>query len=355
MNPNGDYPADEYNSTARSGGVGRYMITSWIPDVEIILKANPNYHGDPPETPMVVVRYFADATSLRLSLEAGEIDVAWRTMRPADLQDLKDRPDLNVIDVPGPEIRYLIVETYLEPFDDVLVRQALAAAVDREAISEKVFLGTKVPLYSLVPNGMWSHTDVFLREYGEANIDKAKDLLTQAGYSETNKVEVELWYTPTHYGDTEVDFAALLKEAWEETGMISVDIKSTEWATYLDYMDDGVMPIFLLGWYPDVVDPDNYLMSFLHSGVGWTGAGGDGEYGAYSDAEMDRLLEEAAAAPTIEERIALYEQVQDKLGDDCPLIPILQGSISAVSLKGVHGIVLDPVMLLRYWLIYREL
>jgi len=84
----------------------------------------------------------------------------------------------------------------------------------------------------MVPMGMWSHIDAFKQAFGDGNISKARELLKSRGYSETNKFAFDLWYTPSHYGDTEVDLAAVLKDQLEATGMIKLNVKSAEWATY---------------------------------------------------------------------------------------------------------------------------
>ncbi|NIU59935.1 MAG: peptide ABC transporter substrate-binding protein, partial [Phycisphaerae bacterium] len=105
-----------------------------------------------------------------------------------------------------------------------------------------VFLGQNAPLYSMVPMGMWSHTDTFKEVHGDGNIEKAKKLLKSAGYSESKPLTFDFWYTPSHYGDTEVDIAAVLKAQFEATGMMKVNVKSAEWAAYRDNWANSVMP-----------------------------------------------------------------------------------------------------------------
>jgi len=340
------WPWDEFKDA--TVGIGPYKITYWERDVELRLEANPDYYGTPPKSKYFVVKFYKDSSSLRLALEAGEIDIAWRTLLPTDIEDFKKMPDkYNVIEVPGPYIRYIVMRCNQPPFDNVLLRKAIAAAVDRERICRDVFLGTVEPLYSMIPKGMWSHIDAFLDEYGEHNIELARQYLMQAGYNETHKFEIELWYTPTHYGPTEADVAALVKEALEETGMISVELKSAEWATYAaEYIAQGVMPIFLLGWYPDYIDPDDYTTCFLHS-----------EYSPdlgvfYSNPRMDELLEEAMVKKTIEERTPIYEEIQRLMAEEAPVVPLFQGKLVVVTRIGIEGVVLDPTMIFRYYLVY---
>ncbi len=346
--PPDKYPADEISSDNTAGSVGPYRIAKWVRDQVLILEANPYYYGEKPKTPKIIVKFYKDATTLRLALESGEIDIAWRTLNPTDIQDLKKKPDIQVIEGKGSFIRYIVFNTKIKPFDNKLVRQALAAALDRKAIAQRVFLGTVDPLYSLVPMGMWSHIDAFKEKYGEANLELAKELLRKAGYSENNKLKVELWYTPSHYGDTEADVAALIKEAWEKTGMVEVTVKSAEWSTYLELTRKGQLPVTLYGWYPDYIDPDNYLFPFLHTGSNrWLGE-------PYSNPELDKILEQAQVSLDQKEREKLYKQAQEILAEDAPIVPIFQGKLYVAAKKDVHGIVLDPIMLLRYFLLYKE-
>jgi len=345
VHPN--YPDDKIVSDATWGGAGPYRIKEFKRDQYIVLEANPYYYGEPPKTKTVVIRFYKDAATLRLAFEKGEVDIAWRTLRPTDYEDLKKNPNYKVLEIPGSFIRYLVINVKTPPMDNVLVRRAIAAAIDRKEIAEVVFLNTMEPLYSLVPKGMWGHIDVFLDKYGDGNIDLAIQLLRQAGYSEAKKLRIELWYTPTHYGDTEVDVAQLIKEQLEKTGLIEVELKSSEWATYVDQLRKGQMMICLLGWYPDYIDPDNFLYPFLHSEANkWTGTG-------YANPQVNTLLEEASIKPDQAVRAELYKQVQQILAEDVPFIPILQGKLLIVLHKNVEGVMLGPTMLLYYWTIYK--
>ncbi|RLG80058.1 MAG: peptide ABC transporter substrate-binding protein [Thermoprotei archaeon] len=346
VHPN--YPDDEIVSDATWGGAGPYCIKEFKRDQYIVLEANPYYYGEPPKTKTIIVKFYKDATTLRLAFENREVDIAWRTLRPTDYEDLKKNPNYNVIEIPGSFIRYIVVNVQMEPTNNKLVRQAVAAAIDRQELAEVVFLGTMEPLYSMVPAGLWSHIDVFKEKYGDGNIELAKQLLKQAGYDENNKLHLELWYTPTHYGDTEADLAQLIKEQLEATGVIEVELKSSEWATYVDQLREGQMMLSLLGWYPDYLDPDDFLYPFLHSRANkWTGTG-------YANPEVDSLLEQAAVKPNQDERAELYEQVQEILAEDVPYIPLLQGKLIIVTHKDVEGVKVGPTMLLSYWTIYRS-
>jgi peptide/nickel transport system substrate-binding protein len=195
--------------------------------------------------------------------------------------------------------------------------------------------------------GMWSHTDDFKTVFGDGNLEKTRKLLKSKGYSESNKLAVELWYTPSHYGDTEVDLAAVLKDQLEATKMIKVDVKSAEWATYRDNWKNKVMPVFLLGWYPDYIDPDNYTAAF----AGTEGSKGMGIY--FSDPKWDKMFNNGQRETDMKKRTALYKQVQNMWTDEVPTAPIFQGTLYVFAQKDIHGIVLSPTLQFNYGPIYR--
>lgn len=340
------YNPDAIDSDQTAGGDGPYLISEFVRDETLGLKANLSYYGSSPYTENFIVKFYRDASTMRLALENGEIDIAWRTLRPTDIEYFQKSAKFKVVSIPGSFIRYICLSSKLEPTKEKLVRQALAAAINRSEINSLVFRGTVDSLYSMVPNGMWSHKDVF-KKYGDANLKLTKSLLEQAGYSESNPMELEFWYTPTHYGDTEADLAQVIKSQWEATGMIKVSIKSAEWGTYVDYARKGTMMAYLLGWYPDYLDPDDYTTPFLHSEANaWTGT-------FYSNSKVDELLTSAQSIVEKDKRATVYEQVQDILVEDVPYIPLIQGKLFMVTKPEVKGIIVGPDMIIHYISIYK--
>ena len=347
VNPN-IYPADKIirdPSELKGGqlvGLGPYKAVSFKRDEEVVLEANPGYYGEAPKNARVVIRYFADATTMRLALEKGEIDIAFKSFNPSDISDLEQSEDIVTIKGQGPYIRYLCLVCDQAPFDNTVLRQAVAAAVDRPDLIKKVFLGQNEPLYSMVPRGMWSHTDTFKEVYGDGNIEKSKELLASQGYDEDNPFEVDLWYTPSHYGDTEVDLAAVLKEQFEATGVMKINVKSSEWATYKDNWRNKAMPMYLLGWYPDYIDPDNYTAAF----AGTTGSVGMGIF--FSDPEWDAKLAEAQTVTDMEKRTALYEEIQRMWTEDVMTVPIFQGTLYLFTQPNISGVMIAPTLQFNY-------
>ncbi|ABL87780.1 extracellular solute-binding protein, family 5 [Pyrobaculum islandicum DSM 4184] len=338
------YVPDRIDSDQTAGGAGPYCIKSFVRDQQIVLEANPYYYGPKPQISKVVIKFYKDATTLRLALERGEVDIAWRTLNPPDIEALKASGKFKIVEVPGSFIRYIVLNLNMPELKDVRVRQALAAAVCRKDIVQTVFRGAVTPLYTLIPEGMWGSYPVFKERYGDCNISLARSLLQQAGYSQSKKLSIELWYTPTHYGDTEKDLAAVLKEQWEATGLVSVTVKSAEWATYVQQLRSGAMMVSLLGWYPDYLDPDDYTTPFLKSGSNkWLGNG-------YSNPKMDEILTKASVEESRLVREQLYRQAQQLLAEDVPIIPLVQGKLFIATKPNIQ-VVVDPTMILRYWAI----
>jgi peptide/nickel transport system substrate-binding protein len=347
VNPN-IYPADKIvqDPTALKGGklvgLGPYRVAFFKRDQEIALEVNPHYAGEKPKNDMVIIRYFADATTMRLALEKGELDFAFKSFNPSDINDLQKMSNIKTIKGQGPYIRYVCFQNNTEPFTNKIVRQGIAAAINRPDIIKKVFLGQNAPLYSMVPIGMWTHTDNFKEVFGDGNIEKSKELLAQAGFNESNKLKFEFWYTPSHYGDTEVDMAAVLKAQFEATGVMEVSVKSAEWATYKNNWKNQLRPVYLLGWYPDYIDPDNYTAAF----AGTAGSKGNGIY--FSDPTWDAMFVDEQKDPNESAREAIFTKIQQMWTDEVPTAPIFQGSLFMFAQKDIDGIMISPTLQFIY-------
>jgi peptide/nickel transport system substrate-binding protein len=347
VNPN-IYPQDKLirdPSELKGGklvGLGAYQVVSFKRDQEIVLDANPNFYGEKPKNDRIVIRYFADATTMRLALEKGEVDFVFKTLNPSDIADLEKSTKVKTIKAQGPYIRYICFLTDTPPWNNPKLRQAVAAAVNRPKLINKVFLGQNAPLYSMVPMGMWSHTDTFKTVHGDANIEKVRKLLKEAGYSESKPLTFDFWYTPSHYGDTEVDIAAVLKSQFEATGVMKVNVKSAEWAAYRDNWANKVMPVWLLGWYPDYIDPDNYTSAF----AGTAGSKGLGIH--FSSVKWDKKLVEGQTITDPAKRTAVYQTIQQWWTQDVPTAPIFQGTLYLFSQKNVSGITISPTLQFIY-------
>jgi len=345
VNPKG-YPPDQIAGDSQAGGAGPYRIKNWIRDQELDLEANPYYWGPPPATKNIIVRFYKDASSLRLGIENGEIDIAWRALNPVDLDSLRQESKLKVYEVPSSYIGFLVFNTRDPPFNDTRIRTALAASINRTEIKEKAFFNTIEPLYTLIPSFLWGRDEVF-KQLGDMNMGLATSLLKAAGYSEQHKLDVELWYTTTQMGEPGRDMALVIKENWEQTGLISVTLSTAEWATYLDNAVKGVMKVYIQTWYPDYLDPDDYISPFLLTGGNsWAG-------NFYSNATVDNMINLAVTKVDQGERTSIYNAIQEQLLRDVPVVPVFEGKTIMVTTTNVQGVTLDATSIFQYKTLYK--
>jgi peptide/nickel transport system substrate-binding protein len=212
------------------------------------------------------------------------------------------------------------------------LKQMIAAAIDREVIVDRVFEGRNVPAYSMVPASYPYATEPFLDKYGTRDLALAIQILTDLGYTADNKFVMDLWFPPEHYGTTTADVMQVIKEQIEETGLATVNLQVQNWAEYVDSFVAGNLPFFILGWFPDFVDPDTWLTPFASciqspdNGVN------------YCNEEMDTLLQAAAASTDPAEREELYRQVGVLYAEEVPTLPLFWEPEFITSRVGVEGI-----------------
>jgi peptide/nickel transport system substrate-binding protein len=329
-------------------GSGRYMVTKFTPGVELDLTANPKYYGSPPATPNIVIKFFSDSSTLAIAVQSREIDVALGTLFPSDIPLFKANPNLKVWEGPGGVMRLLQINNQIPPFDQLKVRQAITYAINRTAIISSVFLNTVTPAYSIVPKGLPGELDTYNTAYGpDGNLTRAKQLLSQLGYNSTHKLSMDLWYTPTSYGTTEVSVVTLIQQQLQSTGMITVTLHSAEFQTYLSlFLGKKNLPTFMQGWFPDYVDADDYVNSFYNSFFShYTGAW-------YNNTQVDQLLKSEQASTNPAQRIQYIQQIQKLATQDAVLVPLWQAKQIVVTQNYVSGVILDVSQVPHLWTLY---
>ncbi|PKQ17540.1 MAG: peptide ABC transporter substrate-binding protein, partial [Actinobacteria bacterium HGW-Actinobacteria-8] len=176
---------------------GPYVITSYDMNNLVSYAANPAYEGvlGEPKTSVIDVKYYAEESNLKLDVQQGNIDVAYRSLSATDIEDLRGDENVKVVDGPGGEIRYIVFNFDTMPYGAttaeadsakaLAVRQALADLINREEISTQVYRGTFTPLYSYVPAGLTGATESLKDMYGDGSggpdVDKATATLADAG------------------------------------------------------------------------------------------------------------------------------------------------------------------------------
>ncbi|MCJ7551982.1 MAG: ABC transporter substrate-binding protein [Anaerolineae bacterium] len=265
------------------------------------------------------------------------------TVAPAEVEE--PEPTEVPAEVEEPVEEPVEVEESTEPM--VLwtpaLKQAFAAAIDREVLVDRVFEGRNIPAYHMVPGGYPYATEPFLDAYGTRDLDLAISLLESEGYTADNPLEFDFWYPPEHYGTTTADVVQVLMEQLEETGLMKVNLKTQNWAEYVDSFVEGTaFPVFILGWFPDFADPDNWLTPFAScvqspdNGVN------------YCDEKMDDLLLRAAASSDAAEREALYGELGEYYAEQVPTLPLFWEPEFVTYRDGVEGVLIGAPFEFNY-------
>ena len=335
---------------------GQYEITSYDFNNLISYKAFADYDGvlGAAKTEQVNVKYYADSSNLKLDIQEGNIDVAFRSLSATDIDDLKGNDKVTVVDGPGGEIRYIVFNFDTQPFGAktpeadpakaLAVRQAVADLIDRDEIADQVYKGTYTPLYSYVPAGLTGATESLKAPYGDGSggpdADKAKSTLEAAGI--TGPVELSLQYSNDHYGPSSGDEYALIKDQLESTGLFTVNLETTEWVQYSKDRTTDVYPAYQLGWFPDYSDADNYLTPFFLTENFLSNH--------YDNPAVNDLILKQAVTIDPAERTAIIEEIQDAVAEDLSTVPYLQGAQVAVTGTTIEGTsdTLDASFKFRY-------
>jgi peptide/nickel transport system substrate-binding protein len=341
------YPATRLQANDQDQiGTGPYHLTRYTAGQQAVFEPFDDYWGAQPRNGGLIVRTFARSSTMKLAIERGEIDMAFQTFTPTELASLRRANGLRVYSGQGAVIRYLVLNVDREPTNNIAVRRALAYAFPRQAIASRVYRGDVKPLYSMPPAGLPGHTDAFASRYGRVpSTAKAKKTLQDAGLE--TPFPIEIWWTPTHYGDATADEYAEIKRGLEKSGVFEVTLKSTEWAQYSDALGRQYNA-FQLGWFPDYPDVENYVVPFYRSDTFLANG--------YNSPRMEKLIKASLAAKTESKRFAIYRQIQQLAAADVPIIPYWQANMIAVGRSNVRGIpsTLDASFILRYWKISKS-
>lgn len=333
---------------------GPYAITSYTFNETVELTPNENYAGLLPAAVNggIILNYFADSSNLKLAIEQGDVDVAYRSLSATDVEDLGKNDSVKVVEGPGGEIRYIVFNFATQPYGTatpeadpakaLAVRQAVADLVDRDEISEQVYKGTYTPLYSYVPEGFVGAVEPLKDLYGDGSgapsVEKATETLAAAGVA--TPVTLNLQYNPDHYGPSSGDEYALVKQQLEDSGLFTVNLQSTEWVQYSKDRTADVYPAYQLGWFPDYSDADNYLTPFFLID--------NFLVNHYENQSVnDKILAQATTVDP-DERAALIEEIQEDVAADLPTVPLLQGAQIAVVGSNVEGATLDGSFKFRF-------
>lgn len=298
---------------------GAYKLAEFVPNDHIKVVKNANYHSaDKVQIDTVMFYPTEDNAAAVRRFMAGELDTNYQ-FPTEQMAFLKEKLGDQVHATPYLSLYYYSVNTTKAPFNDVRVRQAMSLAVDREYLGEKVYNGTQLPAYSLVPPGMATYKDAAELPYkATAQLDRedqAKALLKQAGVGPGGKpLKIEIRYNTN---ENHKKVATAIADMWKNTLGAEVTLLNTDVKTHYNHLQSqGDFDVARAGWVADYADAQNYLY------LGKTG-NAVGNYARYSNPEFDAVLKKSDETLDPAARAKLLKEAEAILLRDMPMIPLM--------------------------------
>ena len=291
-------------------GTGPFAFANQRSGDSITLVANPDYWDGAPDISGVRFRFISEPSTALSALQAGEID--WTdSVPPQRVQQLRNDESITLAVEPSNDYWYLALNEAREPWNDVRVRQAIAYAVDRDAIVQATSYGTAAKNMLAIPEGNpWY---VPYDRYDEGGLDKARELLDEAGVRPRN---LDMLVT-TDYPET-VTAAQIVADNLAPLG-ITVNIRTVDFATWLDEQNKGNFDMLMMGWLGNI-DPDDFYYAQHHT---------DGTSNAqkFSDPEVDRLLDAGRVETDRQARFDDYRRAATMIADQVSYIFLYNPSV----------------------------
>ena len=332
------------NWTRNPNGTGPYELQEWRLGERIVLQANSRYHlGEPP---LKEVLYTLSGGSSLTRFENDELDVSFISVNDVD-RARDPNSDLNPLYTVWPQftISYFAFNTEIAPFDDVNVRRALGLSIDRTKISEVTFSNMLSPATGILAPGLPGYTE------GDKTFpfdpDAARDALAASKYTVEEGRLVDPDGNPVTIVITEVgggaeariDTQAFLEQWRTELG-IQVEIRQTDFATFLAEQDAKQLQMFNAGWIMDYPDPEDILDLKFHSASELNDMD-------YENPEVDQLLEDARTELDPDARLALYAQAEELIIKDAAWLPLYFSQSHVVVNEAVQGWFEPPMVIPR--------
>lgn len=317
-------------------GNGPYMMDGvWEHDVAIKTVRYEDYAGTPGNADAVEFRIYSNPDTAFRDVQAGSLDFAdvpseQITSAQAEFGD-------RFIEAESSSFSYIGFPLWVTPYDNPDIRKAMSMAIDRQAIIDAIFFGTLRPADDMVSPVVQGYREGIC-QYCVYDPEAAKAMYDAAGGIDG---EVTIWFN--NDGDHEAWIEAVAGQWEQNLGIEGVKFESFEFADYLGRLDlgldpktqaDGVTGPFRLGWVMDYPSMQNYLEN-LHG----TGAGSN--YTSHSNTEFDDLMSQGKSAGSLEEAVSLYQQADDLILEEMPIIPLWYGLGQYVTSERISNVNVD--------------
>lgn len=330
---------EAYNRSAV--GNGPYYVEEWVQGSHITLLKNPKYKTNntvvenrgPAKIDKVTVRFIPESFTRVNEIKSGNVDIVINVPTES-VEELQNNPDIQLFKYLQTGIDYISINTKAAPLNDVRVRKAIALAINKDELN-KVLNNTVLPKYGLLSPAQLCYdenTENKLKEEFGYNLDKAKDLLAEAGYKDTNgdgivekdgkplTVSLMVALDSPYFKQSGPIIQAQLQQAGIKLELKEYDIK------YIKQMmkeQKYEMATRYYWW----TDPD-ILFYVFHSSIGLP----------WANPNVDKMIEEARYIMDMKERTAKYSEIQEKIMSEVPAIPLFSEYQYVAARKNIEGL-----------------
>lgn len=285
-------------------GTGPFKLKEWKTGEAIVMERNDDYFKGAPSASGVEFRVVPEDATRALLIQSGQADIALR-LPVTETERLESDPNVTVEKGNTVMTMYVALNNSKGVLQDVKVRQAMNYAVDKEVIVNDILGGLATVADAPIAPDTWGYQST--KTY-ECDVEKAKQLLTEAGYPDG--IELELWTPVGRYlMDTQV--CENLQAQWEKAG-IKVNIRQWEFQALMSEVKKGEFDMVLLGWSPSTGDADQGLYPVFHS----TQFPPNSNRAFYNNQEVDQLLDSAKTEVDETKRKDMYKQAQETIMEE---------------------------------------
>ncbi|WP_462421347.1 glutathione ABC transporter substrate-binding protein [Salinicoccus sp. Marseille-QA3877] len=312
-------------------GTDHGMLEERNPGQDTVLTKFEDFQGGERNFDSITFRVIPEVSARLAELETGGIQVA-HNIDASNADRVSEGETTELIEQESLRTDYLGFNTQKEPFDDVKVRQAIAHAIDREAIVDGVYEGMGIQATHPIPPDVWGYDDSL--EGQPFDMDRAQELLAESDHPDG--FSAELWVRDDQMI---VDTALYIQESLGELG-IDLSVERMEWGAFLDRTGQGDQEMYLLGWTTVTADADYGLYALHHS----DNFGAVGNRSFYGNDELDEALDNGRTESDEDARADAYSTAQQIITEEAPIAPIVHSNFSiGVDTAQVDGVELDAL------------
>lgn len=297
----------------QSNGTGPFKLKEWAQD-KLVLQRSALYYAEPAKVSEVVFHLTGNYMAM---YEKGQVDVVPVSMYYIDkVRDETNPLHQELVVTPELSLFYIGFNTGSPPFNDVNIRAAFCYAVDKERIIKLTLKGMVNKAEGILPPGMPGYNQS--TEGLNYDIGKAKQLIAASEYGDASNLP-PIAITVSGYGNNIPNYLGAIIQEWQQNLGVNVSVRQLEPDDFLYQLDKEKDEMFMLGWVADYPDPDNFLHNLFYTGS-------ENNIFDYSNAALDGLLDQAAVEQDQTVRLAMYQQAEQEVVSEAPLLPLWFGT-----------------------------